>query len=235
MDTHDKETTKISTEPKKSTIYTRKGDKGVTQLYNGQKIPKFHPVFHAMGKLDQLNSQLGVVYNILHQETVRLQLDDKVLVIQELIIEASSSLATPVPKEPHQLTKSKEKKVKKTRFSEVNTLMIEKWIDQIDHILPPLKDFIIPGGCKVSCQVHLARAQCREAERYLFQVSDETANPLAREYTFVEPTVYTFVNRLSDFLFALARYATFSRFKEENNRARAQKKLKLFRCAFNNK
>jgi len=207
----------------KASIYTKNGDKGISQLYDGQKVNKYHPVFHSMGKLDLLSAQIGLVVHTTREQLYVTKYTDQLVVIQEWILEACSSLATPDPKEEveeadddngqnykkndgkRKLSRSIERKLTRTRFPEEPTQMLEEWIDEIDDNLPRLTQFILRGGCLMSCQTHLACVMCRESERYIFELSDVEKNPMVKEFNFVEPTVASFINRLSDYLFTLAR------------------------------
>jgi len=226
----------------KASIYTKKGDKGKTQLYTGQKIDKYHPVFHAMGKLDLLNSQLGVIYTMLGKaiekagELMFRKYDpiiNEITMIQEWIIQVCSCIATPRLKSSEErkkpLKNSLKKKVLFTRFCSLATVFIEESIDSMDQKLPKLNQFIIPGGNETSSAIHVARAMCREAERYLFELQDENKNAMAEDHCFVEPNVSSFVNRLSDYLFTLARYIDMIEKTEPNNRSLAKKSIEKFR------
>ncbi|KAI8869333.1 hypothetical protein GQ42DRAFT_123907 [Ramicandelaber brevisporus] len=183
-------------------IYTRTGDKGTSALYSGERRAKDDAIFEALGTTDELTSHIGVAIEHLRDSpSSGALLIDKLSHIQCLIQDVNSSIATPAS------SKSKSR-VAKTRFDPDGecTKMLENWIDELDAKLPPLTNFILPSGGKASATLHVARAVCRRAERRIVPLM-----PAAD----VDKTVAVFVNRLSDFLFAAARYAAQCDGKEE--------------------
>jgi len=149
-------------------IYTKKGDRGETGIFNGKRLSKNSLLIEAIGALDEANSWLGVVGG----------LED----IQKDLMTISSILAGADLKLPSTKTKK-----------------LEKEIDRLDKILPPLKYFILPGGSETGAKLHFARALVRRAERSL--VSLEIKN--------YKVEILAYMNRLSDYLFMLARFANF--------------------------
>jgi cob(I)alamin adenosyltransferase len=188
---------------KKSPIYTKTGDKGTSSLYNGERKPKDDLVFEALGGVDELNSDLGLAreFCLLHvrdQET-RDELAQMIMDVQNRLLDVGASVATPIDN-------STEKKLERVKFYEEHLTTLEKWIDLLDHRLPPLRNFILPGGGVCAAQLHVARTVCRTAERRVV--------PLVRE-DHVDPIIQRYLNRLSDFLFVAARTATRGEGKEE--------------------
>ncbi|GLE06692.1 hypothetical protein PINS_up016086 [Pythium insidiosum] len=181
-------------------VYTKTGDKGTSQLFSGERRSKSDDVFNALGDTDELNAQIGVAI-----ECARLAkneyLPPKLEMIQSRLFDLGACVATPLT------TASQTKKNRAGMFDEANVDQLEKWIDEMDTELPPLKNFILPsGGGLASTHLHVARAVCRRAERRVV--------PLA-EAGDVESVVIRYLNRLSDFLFVSARYAALKEGKEE--------------------
>lgn len=167
-------------------IYTGFGDKGKTMLFGGQVVDKDHPRVKAYGSLDELNSWLGLIA----AEEPDSDLEENLRDIQNKIFNISSELATPPEnKNAGKLTES---------ISNKDFILLEKLIDRIQDKLPPLKNFILPGGSKLSSYYHIARTVCRRAERYIVGVKRKSG---------VNENIEIYINRLSDLLFVLARYA----------------------------
>jgi ATP:cob(I)alamin adenosyltransferase len=190
-------------EVKKSMIYTKTGDKGTSSLYNGERRPKDDLVFEALGGVDELNSDLGLAreYCLIHvkDDQVKTKLSDMIEEIQNRLLDVGSSVATPIDS-------SSEKKTTRVKFNEEHLTTLEKWIDELDHNLPPLRNFILPGGGVCAAQLHVSRTICRTAERRVV--------PLVRD-EHVDPIIQQYLNRLSDFLFVAARTATKGEGKED--------------------
>ena len=162
-------------------IYTKMGDKGTSRLFTGEEVPKDSPYLKAYGCVDELNSLLGVTLSFL---------DDKELTIlltgfQNKLFQLGSDLATPV-----------DAKKSIARIEEKDVSALEKLIDKYEEELKPLKNFILPGGVPASSYLQLARTVCRRAER--------ESTPLYNQGR-MNPTVFKYLNRLSDLLFVLAR------------------------------
>jgi cob(I)alamin adenosyltransferase len=164
-------------------IYTKTGDSGDTSLFGGQRVPKDAQRIEAYGTVDELNSILGIV----RADNRESQVDEILERVQHSLFNLGADLATP---------RSLDKSI--TRIAPRDTVVLEKSIDQIEPKLKPLRSFILPGGSPVAARLHFARTVCRRAERVIVRLS-------RNEDIGDEITVY--LNRLSDLLFVLARYA----------------------------
>lgn len=165
-------------------IYTKTGDQGLTGLIGGVRVSKNAPRIAAYGDVDELNSVLGIVI----VETIHEPIRKSLVEIQSTLFTIGAQLATP----------SGNPNVQVVTSAEVDSL--ERQMDVISEALQPLKNFVLPGGGKSSAYLHLARTVCRRAERsivFLTQVPNEK----------VDKWVIIFMNRLSDYLFTLARLA----------------------------
>ena len=157
-------------------IYTRTGDDGTTGLTGGGRIAKDHPRVEAMGAVDELNSALGVLLT----ESLDAGVRQTLLKVQHQLFDLGGELSMPGETLVH--------------GSDVKAL--EKALDHYNADLPPLKDFILPGGGRAGAYCHIARGICRRAERRMVTLgAAEQLSPGARQY----------LNRLSDLLFVLAR------------------------------
>ena len=163
-------------------IYTKKGDQGETSLFGGKKISKAATRIEAYGTVDELNSVIGIV--LTHPSTEKGT--EWLHIIQNQLFVLGADLATPI-----------EKKVKIDRTSESHVEFLEAAIDEMDEVVPAMTHFILPGGSPVSASLHLARTVCRRAER--LTVSCQTEEEIS-------VVAIKYLNRLSDFLFVLARY-----------------------------
>ena len=173
-------------------IYTKTGDKGETSLIGGTRVPKHHIRIEAYGTVDELNSNLGLLRDQLgdkHQVEMLIQ-------IQNILFTIGSQLAADPEKS----------KMKLPDITESKISVLEKEIDAMNEILPPLKNFILPGGHPAVSTCHIARCVCRRAERCVTHLSEETN---------VAPILIQYLNRLSDYLFMLARKIAFDRNAEE--------------------
>ncbi len=162
-------------------IYTKKGDRGTTSLLSGDRVPKDDARLGAYGTVDELLSYLGLVRDLATHSNIT----DPLLKIQKDLMTAASQMAaagehTGIP-----------------QLTEEDISFLEKEIDRMTSALPPLKHFIIPGGDTLSSHCHIARTICRRAERHTVT--------LLRSDPALEKTVQ-YLNRLSDYLFVLARY-----------------------------
>lgn len=165
-------------------IYTKTGDKGETSLFGGQRVPKDALRIEAYGTVDELNSVLGIV----RADNTESEIDRILAHVQNQLFDLGADLATP--------RSSKPKKVNRIEPGDAHSL--EKFIDSLEVNLKPLKRFILPGGSPVAARLHFARTVCRRAERAVVRLS-------RNEDIGDDITVY--LNRLSDLLFVLARYA----------------------------
>ncbi len=166
-------------------LYTATGDGGETSLFDGTRVAKDHPRVVAYGDVDELNSVLGWCRCAPPSE----QISSRIERIQHLLFDLGAELATP----PGSRQSNHVPKV-----GEASCRELEGWIDQASDAVPPLRNFVLPGGCEPASRLHLARTCCRRSERAVIA--------LARAET-VRPEAIIFLNRLSDLLFAWAREA----------------------------
>lgn len=166
-------------------IYTKTGDKGQTSLLGGTRVPKHHIRIEAYGTVDEFNSWIGLLRDSVTDEHVKAVLIDT----QDRLFTIGSSLASDPEKS----------KVKIPHLSEDDIAMLEKEIDTMDSVLPEMKSFVLPGGHETVSRCHIARCVCRRAERRV--------NHLA-EVDKVDEIIVRYLNRLSDYLFMLARKLT---------------------------
>ena len=186
-----------STKRKKSTLYTKTGDKGNSSLYNGERRPKTDMVFEVLGNQHELCAILGIARH--YCEIGDNGLHEIIAEIQSRLFDLGAAVATPVQ------TSSEDKK-QYTTFSPVFTAKLEEHIDILDSLLPPLNQFRIPSGGLSSIHLNHARTVCRRAERSVVPL-------IAAEQ--VDQEVGRYLNRLSDFLFAAARTAAHREGAEE--------------------
>ena len=168
-----------------SKIYTKTGDLGKTSLIGGTKVPKSHIRIESYGTVDELNSFIGLVGDHIadiHTKTILKEIQDRLFTI-------GSSLACDPDKEPLM-------KIPDLNESDIN--LLEREIDQMNEALPAMKNFVLPGGHVAVSTAHVARCVCRRSERIC-------VNMIENEM-FVELLVIKYLNRLSDYLFVLARY-----------------------------
>jgi len=179
-------------------IYTRTGDKGQSSLFTGERKPKDDVVFEALGNTDELNSLMGLAGE--YCKDSQHDFGDIIKKIQSTLLDIGSFVATP-------LSSATEAQLKRLQtFPAALTSELEKLIDGYQEQLPPLRNFILPSGGKCAATLHLARSVCRRLERSL--------QPLANRSD-LDTNVTIYVNRLSDFLFVLARYSAFKEDKPE--------------------
>jgi len=166
-------------------IYTKTGDKGTTSLIGGTKVSKSDLRIETYGTVDELNSYIGLVSDQCpdsHSKEILREIQDRLFTI-------GSSLACDAEKEP---------KMKIPDLKEEDITLLEKEIDNMNLTLPEMKWFILPGGHITVSTTHIARCICRRAERCCVGMQQHEL--------FVEPLVIKYINRLSDYLFVLARY-----------------------------
>jgi len=163
-------------------IYTKTGDGGETGLIGGERVAKDHPRIAAYGTVDELNALLGLARASKPGE----RLGAELAAIQDDLFVMGSQLASP------------EENPKLPTLDSAGTKRLENWIDEAEALLPPLKNFILPGGVPAGAALHLARTVCRRAERRVQTLSGQAKLP-------AEIPVY--LNRLSDYLFTAARLA----------------------------
>ncbi|MEC8382130.1 MAG: cob(I)yrinic acid a,c-diamide adenosyltransferase [Myxococcota bacterium] len=173
-------------------VYTRGGDKGETSLADGTRVSKNHIRIETYGTVDELNAILGIIRTFLRDskapESHVVKLDQMLNIIQNMLFNLGADLATPVSKRwPNMIL-----------ISPQNISDLEQWIDDLNDSLPPLKEFILPGGGYVGAFFHQARTVCRRAERRCIDLINSDAD--------VGTAGMTYLNRLSDFLFVAGRW-----------------------------
>lgn len=164
-------------------IYTRTGDEGETSLFSGGRVRKDHLRVEAYGTVDELNSLLGLA----RAETLPDLAQQRLERIQNELFIIGADLATPMESSPAWL--------KRLPMDVIEPLEIE--IDEMTLELPALKNFILPGGTRAAATIHVARTVCRRAERLTIRLKSEES---------LNPAIIVYLNRLSDWLFTLARW-----------------------------
>lgn len=176
-------------------IYTRTGDDGTTGMANGSRLSKADLRFEAMGKVDMLNAQIGLLRAVLTTTNLTNEkLDNQLRGIQHQLFNIGGELAMPEFK----------------MLTAEHSLALEQQMDEWNTTLPRLKDFILPAGSQAVCQVHIARCACRDAEHTLVAVNERDNNLAA--------STLSYINRLSDWLFVLARMVA----KQDNEQTSRQ-------------
>ncbi|RYF94664.1 MAG: cob(I)yrinic acid a,c-diamide adenosyltransferase [Chitinophagaceae bacterium] len=166
-------------------IYTKTGDLGQTSLIGGTRVPKSHIRIESYGTVDELNSFIGFLCDQITDDRTKNFLNE----IQDRLFTIGSSLACDPDKEP---------KMKLPDLRDDDIKLMEAEIDEMNKVLPPMKSFILPGGGMAVSSAHIARCVCRRAER-------NCVNMIEHEM-FVDPLVIQYLNRLSDYLFVVARF-----------------------------
>ena len=165
-------------------IYTRTGDKGETALFGGGRVSKSHPRVTAYGTVDELNSALGVALGQIADEELRVRLAP----VQHDLFAIGAHLATP--------QEGRGKRPVTPDLPQGRIEEMERWMDEAESELAPLREFILPGGVPGAAFLHFVRTVCRRAERYVVALAQEEA---------VADDVIRYLNRLSDLLFVFAR------------------------------
>lgn len=186
---------------KKSHLYTRTGDSGMTSLVGGQRVPKTHLRLEAYGTVDELNSQLGLLLTYLDDASDR----DVLLAVQNQLFVICSELATA----------DEDLKARRSSVTEEDVQWMEAAIDAAEEGQPGWRGFILPGGTRGAAVAHVCRTVCRRAERRIHALAAEAE---------VNPLLLAYVNRLSDYLFALAKKINLKAGKEENFWRKSEKK-----------
>lgn len=188
-------------------IYTRTGDSGTTGLFGGPRVAKDDSRIEAYGTVDELNATLGRVRSSLHvarqtwtgskdasaqtaADEKLASLDEHVVQIQHELFSIGAELASPHPDEFDLRV-----------IGSDHIGRIEKWIDEAEQSLPPLKQFILPGGSDAAACLHFSRAVCRRAERRVISLADSVESE-----TPISDNVIIYLNRLSDWLFVVSRW-----------------------------
>lgn len=163
-------------------IYSKSGDKGMTSLRGGKIVPKFHKRIDTLGNVDELISYMGLIrsrkINEAYEKTI-IKIQEKLMICAALIASETGTGSSEMPE-----------------IKEDDVLMLEKLIDDMEKDLSALNSFILPGGNDLVSFCHIARTICRKAERKVAELSSEL---------FVPEIITKYLNRLSDFLFVLAR------------------------------
>lgn len=163
-------------------IYTKTGDAGETSILGGVRLPKHHIRIESYGNVDELNSYIGLIRDsAIDERSVNTLLE-----IQDRLFTMGSHLAADPVKNKMELPK----------ISEGDIEFLEKEIDWMNETLPEMKFFVLPGGNTIVSHCHVARCICRRAERGVLRLAENEA---------VEPIIYKYLNRLSDYLFVLSR------------------------------
>ena len=173
-------------------IYTKTGDKGTTSLYGGTRVPKHNLRIAAYGTADELNSYIGLI----RDQKIDNRTSDTLLKVQNEIFTLGAMLATPPEKEK---LKSGKERLNIYKISKDDILFIEKEIDHMDQSLPQMTNFILPGGHQTVSFCHIARCVCRRTERLVVNLHEQEP---------IDELILTYLNRLSDYLFVLARKLT---------------------------
>ena len=175
-------------------IYTRTGDHGQTSLVGGQRVSKTCSRLEAYGTIDELNSQIGLLITYCTDEHDQKFLTD----VQNALFVVGGYLATDNTK----------REIRQCNIVTPDMVgNIEQRIDAINAIVPPFRHFILPGGCRAAAQAHVCRTVCRRAERRILAMCEEGIE--------VDTCVTAYVNRLSDYLFVLARKLNFDENHDE--------------------
>ena len=175
-------------------IYTKTGDRGDTRLFDGTKTRKDDPRVDTYGDVDELNSFIGAATAFLTDTVLLAMLHD----VQRDLFSVGAHLANP---------KNAEEKNDRFRLDVRRIEILEAAIDEFETELPPLRQFILAGGCPAGAMLHVARTVCRRAERRVVALAKDIA---------VDEAVIRYLNRLSDFLFVLARVVNHRQGQQEN-------------------
>ncbi|MGY8945270.1 MAG: cob(I)yrinic acid a,c-diamide adenosyltransferase [Flavobacteriales bacterium] len=167
-------------------LYTKTGDDGTTGLFSGKRVSKHHVRIKAYGTVDELNAWIGLIRN----DEIAAETNSFLIKIQNELMVIASQLADDTSGKTSKLSG----KIVPITFE--NVTEIESEIDKINNELPELKNFIIPGGHVLISYTHLARCTCRRAERFITELKGEEE---------VSSVIIAYINRLSDYLFILAR------------------------------
>lgn len=170
-------------------VYTKTGDKGTTALFGGTRVPKHHIRIESYGTVDELNSHIGLIRDQEMNPLYKTVLER----IQDRLFTVGAILAT----DPEKATlKNGKDRLNIPKISTTDIELLENEIDRMEEALPPMTHFVLPGGHTTVSYCHIARCVCRRAERLSVHLNE------------IEPTdemVLTYLNRLSDYLFVLAR------------------------------
>jgi len=170
-------------------VYTKTGDKGTTALFGGTRVPKHHIRIDSYGTVDELNSHIGLI----RDQDMNEQYKKTLILIQDKLFTVGAILAT----DPEKATlKNGKERLNIPKISEDDIALLENEIDTMEQDLPPMTHFVLPGGHTSVSYCHIARCVCRHSERL--------ASALYELEPFL-PEALKYLNRLSDYLFVLAR------------------------------
>jgi cob(I)alamin adenosyltransferase len=170
-------------------VYTKTGDTGTTALFGGTRVPKHHIRIESYGTVDELNSHIGLI----RDQVINVLYKNVLVEVQDRLFTVGAILATPPEKE---ILKNGQKRLQNLGILETDIEFLENEIDSMEDSLPPMTHFVLPGGHTTVSYCHIARCVCRRAERLAVHLHE------------LEPTdelVIKYLNRLSDYLFVLAR------------------------------
>ena len=170
-------------------IYTKTGDKGTTALFGGTRVSKHHIRIDSYGTIDELNAWLGLI----RDQEIASHSKKLLAVIQDKLFTVGAILATDPEKA---LLKSGKERLNIPKINASDIELLEKEMDAMSESLPPMTHFILPGGHTTVSYCHIARTVCRRAERMAIQLFEKEP---------FEENVLSYINRLSDYLFVLAR------------------------------
>ena len=170
-------------------IYTKTGDSGTTALYGGTRVKKYNLRIESYGTVDELNSYIGLIKD----QEINNSIKKSLLKIQNQLFTLGAMLATPPEKET---LKSGKERLNIPKVEEDSIKYLENEIDKMDHELPQMTHFILPGGHQAVSFCHIARCVCRRAERLSVELNDQES---------INNDIIKYLNRLSDYLFTLAR------------------------------
>ncbi|WP_308992676.1 cob(I)yrinic acid a,c-diamide adenosyltransferase [Mariniflexile litorale] len=174
-------------------IYTKTGDKGTTALFGGTRVPKHHIRIESYGTVDELNSYMGLI----RDQDIDAHYKDLLIHIQDRLFTVGAILATDPEKA---VLKNGNERLNIPKISTEDIERLEYEMDAMNEVLPPMTHFVLPGGHQTVSFCHIARCVCRRAERLATSLNDiET----------IEPNTLMYLNRLSDYLFVLARKLTY--------------------------
>ena len=170
-------------------IYTKTGDKGTTALFGGTRVPKYNLRIESYGTADELNSYIGLI----RDQEISKHIKDSLNKIQHDIFTLGAMLATPPEKET---LKNGKERLNILKVENNSIAFLEGEIDKMNEELPQMTHFILPGGHQTVSFCHIARCVCRRTERLVVELNEQEP---------INPAVLMYLNRLSDYLFVLAR------------------------------
>ena len=173
-------------------IYTKTGDEGTTSLFGGTRVKKYNLRIESYGTVDELNSYIGLIKD----QEIASYIKTSLLKVQNELFTLGAMLATPPEKET---LKSGKERLNIPKIDENSILFLENEIDKMEEELPQMTHFILPGGHQAVSFCHVARCVCRRAERLSVELNDQEA---------INNDILKYLNRLSDYLFVLARKLT---------------------------